>query len=136
VFTLFSAGIVARIFSIVIVCYYLIYLLTLVSVLMAVRNGKMPEAPGYFSLGRKLVPIAIFGIVYTGLAILALTVPTVNHISAEYTAGGMAVGLLWWLFYLRPRLAAGEVGPPKIADLENAPATVDTDGLVTTEASY
>jgi amino acid transporter len=111
VFTLFSAGIVARIFSIVIVAYYLIYLLTLVSVLMGDRAGRIPAAPGYFTLGRSLRPIAWVGIVYTGVAILALTVPKVNHISAEYTLGGMAIGLVWWLGYLRPRLAANEVGP-------------------------
>jgi amino acid transporter len=116
IFTLFSAGIVARIFSIVIVCYYLIYLLTLVSVLMGDRAGRMPAAPGYFTLGRSLRPIAWVGIAYTGVAILALTVPKVNHISAEYSLGGMAIGLIWWLVYLRPRLAANEVGPQRLVE--------------------
>src|SRR5579875_3664673 len=88
-----SAGIVTRVISIVTVCYYLTYLLTLVSVLVGRRAGRIPAAPGYFTLhDRRLLTLAGLGIVYTAVAILALTLPSVNHISAEYSAGGLLIG--------------------------------------------
>jgi hypothetical protein len=44
------------------------------------------------------------------------TVPTANHVTAEYTGGALMVGILWWLLYLRPRLAAGKVGIARATD--------------------
>ena len=113
----------SRIFSITIVTYYVVYLLTLVSVLMGDRAGRIPDVDGGFSLGRYLRPVTLAAMIFAGFAILALTLPSANHISAEYSAGGMAIGLLWWLFYLRPRLNANEVGPFRVP-------TPDDDDLV------
>jgi len=116
VFTVLSAGLVGRIFSVVIVTYYIVYMLTLVSVLVGERNGRIPEAePGTFSLGRRLRPTAIGALAYTFLTILALTLPGPSRISAQYSAGAMAIGVIWWLVYLRPRLASNAVGPYRLA---------------------
>jgi amino acid transporter len=116
VFTALSAGLVTRIFSVVIVTYYLVYMLTLISILIGERKRRIPEAAGTFSLGHRLRPIAIAAIVYTFLAILALTLPDVNHVSAEYSAGAMAIGAIWWLVYLRRRLSSNAVGPYRRSD--------------------
>jgi amino acid transporter len=124
IFTALSGGLVTRIFSITIVTYYVVYLLTLVSVLMGDRAGRIPDVDGGFSLGRFLRPITVAALIFAAFAILAVTVPSANHVSAEYSAGGMAIGVLWWLFYLRPRLNAREVGPFRL------PAP-DDDDLVT-----
>ena len=78
---------------------------------MGDRAGRIPDVSGGFSLGRHLRLVTVSAIVFSVLAILALALPAVNHISAEYSLGGMALGLLWWLVYLRRWLAAGEVGP-------------------------
>lgn len=120
IFTALSAGLVTRIFSITIVTYYFVYLLTLVAVLMGDHAGRIPDVSGGFSLGRHLRLVTVSAIVFSVLAILALALPAVNHISAEYSLGGMALGLLWWLVYLRRRLAAGEVGPFRLAASEDA----------------
>jgi hypothetical protein len=86
-------------------------MLTLISVLVGHRRGRIPDAPGYFTLGRSLQALIWTGIGYTAIAIIALTLPSVNHISAEYSAGAMAIGIIWWLVYLRRRITAKAVGP-------------------------
>jgi amino acid transporter len=111
VFTALSAGLVTRIFSVVIVTYYFVYMLTLVAVLIGDHKGRIPEANGTFSLGRWLRPTAIGAIGYTVIVILALTLPGVNHVSAEYSVGAMAIGVIWWAVYLRPKLNSNQIGP-------------------------
>jgi amino acid transporter len=131
IFTALSAGLVTRIFSITIVTYYFVYLLTLVAVLMGDRSGRIPKASGGFSLGRYLRPVTVSAIVFAVLTVLALTLPVVNHISAEYSLGGMALGLVWWLVYLRRRLVAREVGPFRLrgSDDTNVPGQGGTTTL-------
>jgi amino acid transporter len=111
IINLLSAGIVARVISIVTVCYYLTYMLTLISTLVGHRRNRIPDAPGYFTLGRSLQALIWVGISYTAVAIIALTIPAVNHISAEYSAAAIAIGVVWWLVYLRRRITARAVGP-------------------------
>jgi amino acid transporter len=110
VINLLSAGIITRVVSIVSVCYYLTYLLTLTSVLVGHRANRIPDAPGYFTLSNKLMLMIGLSIGYVILALAALTLPGVNHISAYYSAGGMAIGGIWWFAYLRPRINAEDVG--------------------------
>jgi amino acid transporter len=118
VINVLSAGIITRVISIVTICYYLTYLLTLISTLVGHRAGRIPEAPGYFTLrGSRLQTIATLCIIYIVVAIIALTLPSVNHIAAEYSAGGMLIGVIWWALYLRPRLATHDVGPRPVIPL-------------------
>jgi amino acid transporter len=107
----FSTGIENRVVSITAVCYYATYALTLIAALWALSRGRLPETfQGGFSLGRWLKPIAAAGIVFAFIIVIDETVPTANHITAEYTGGALLLGLLWWALYLRRRLIAGEVG--------------------------
>jgi amino acid transporter len=106
-----STGIENRVVSITAVCYYATYALTTLAALWAHSRGRLPETyPGGFGLGRWLVPIAAVGVVFAIIIVIDETVPTANHITAEYAAGALILGLLWWLLYLRRRLMAGEVG--------------------------
>jgi amino acid transporter len=116
----FSTGIENRVVSITAVCYYATYALTTVAVLWAQRRGKLPDTyPGGFSLGRWLKPLAVVGIVFAIIIVIDETVPTANHITAEYTGGALLIGFLWWLLYLRPRLAARTVGIGRIKPQES-----------------
>jgi amino acid transporter len=112
-----NEGLVAKIFAIVGLGYYLTYLLTMVAALVAKRLGRIPEAPpGVFDLGRWLVPIAVVGVLWTLVVIVVLTVPSVNNTTAYYTAGAVAIGAVWWLVALRGRLNAGTAGPPQLVE--------------------
>jgi amino acid transporter len=107
----FSTGIENRVVSITAVCYYGTYALTSLAALWAHSRRRLPETyEGGFSLGRWLVPLATVGIVFAIIIVIDQTVPSVNHITAEYTGGALILGTLWWLLYLRPRLNSGEVG--------------------------
>jgi amino acid transporter len=107
----FSTGIENRVVSITAVCYYATYALTTVAALWALRRGRLPDTyPGGFSLGRWLKPLAVVGVIFAIIIVIDETLPTANHITAEYTGGALMVGVLWWLLYLRPRLASHRVG--------------------------
>jgi amino acid transporter len=107
----FSTGIENRVVSITAVCYYGTYALTALAALWAHSRKRLPETyEGGFSLGRWLVPLAGVGIVFAIIIVIDQTVPSVNHITAEYTGGALILGVLWWLLYLRPRLNKGEAG--------------------------
>jgi amino acid transporter len=110
-----NEGLVAKIFAIVGLGYYLTYLLTLVAAFVAQRAGRIPDAPdGVFSLGRWLTPLAAVGAIWALVVIIVLTVPSVNNTTAYYTAGALALGALWWVLVLRQRLNAGTAGPPDV----------------------
>jgi amino acid transporter len=115
VLNVLNEGLVAKIFAIVGLGYYLTYLLTLVAAFVAQRRGRIPEAPeGVFDLGRWLTPMAFIGAVWAFAVIVVLTVPEVNNTTAYTTAGALALGALWWLLVLRRRLNAGTAGPPDL----------------------
>ena len=132
VVNLLSAGLIVKVTAITAVTYYLVYLMTTVGALRADFRGDMPAAPGYFSLGRWFRPVAIAAIVWSLIVIAYMTIPEVNNIAAQYTAGGLALGIVWYLAYLRPRLDTGVVGPPLVkaapvpaaAEPARAPASV------------
>jgi amino acid transporter len=115
VLNVMNEGLVAKIFAIVGLGYYLTYLLTLVAAFVAQRAGRIPDAPdGVFSLGRWLTPLAAVGAIWALVVIIVLTVPSVNNTTAYYTAGALALGALWWVLVLRQRLNAGTAGPPDV----------------------
>jgi amino acid transporter len=112
---LLSAGIVTRIVSIVSVCYYITYLLTLVGGIYADRAGRIPKLEkdsGYMDLGRWFLPVSIIGIGFSLFIMLYLAVPAVNRVAGEYTLYALGVGLAWWAVYLAWQIRRGEAGPP------------------------
>jgi amino acid transporter len=122
---LLSAGIAANVVSICSVAYYCIYFLTVGGAIYAYLKGKLPaHRQGDFTLGRWFMPIACVAFAYaTGVIVIALT-PHEGHTAAEYLFGAEIVGLLWYLLYLRPRIAKNTVGVyrQEVVELENAAA--------------
>jgi amino acid transporter len=115
ILNLMSEGIVTRIVSIVAVCYYGTYILTMAGAIYGDRKGRIPSVPagsGYTDLGRWLVPVAVAGIAFGVFIIAYLTIPKVNHTAGEYSLYAFLVGLLWWGAYLYRRIRSGEAGPP------------------------
>jgi len=113
-----SAGIVTRIVSIVAVTYYLTYVLMMGSAIFAERSGRIPpapEGPGYMNLGKRLTPVAVFGIAFALFVCAYLTLPAGNQVAGEYTIYGLILGVLWWALYLARQIRAGKAGPPTAA---------------------
>jgi len=74
-------------------------------------SKRMPgHRAGDFSLGRGFVTVAVSALVFTiGVVVIALA-PQEGHVAGRYLLGAEVVGLLWYLLYLRPRLAVRAVG--------------------------
>lgn len=109
---LLSSGIANNVVSIVNVCYYSTYVLTLGAALFASRRGTIPEGlPGGFSLGRWLRPVAILGVLFSLLVIADMVIPDSGHVAAIYFVCAEAVGVLWLVLVLRRRIKAGTAGP-------------------------
>ena len=108
---LLSAGIAANVVSICSVAYYCIYVLTVGGAIYAFAKKKLPpHRAGDFSLGRWFVPVAVAAFGYAGAVIVIALAPHEGHTAALYLAGAEVVGVLWYLLYLRPRIANQTAG--------------------------
>jgi amino acid transporter len=108
---LLSAGVAANVVSICSVAYYFIYLLTVGGAIFAHGKGNIPAGrPQDFSLGRWFLPIALTAVLYAGGVIVVALAPHEGHTAAVYLAGAELFGLLWYLLYLRPRIANRTAG--------------------------
>ena len=108
---LLSAGVAANVVSICSVAYYFIYLLTVGGALFAHGKGTIPAGrSGDFSLGRWFLPVAVTAVLYAGGVIVVALAPHEGHTAAVYLAGAELFGLLWYLLYLRPRIANRTAG--------------------------
>ena len=108
---LLSAGVAANVVSICSVAYYFIYLLTVGGAIYAYRKGSVPgHRPGDFSLGRWFLPVAVAAVAYTAGVIVIALAPHEGHTAALYLFGAEVAGLLWYLLYLRPRIAGQTAG--------------------------
>jgi amino acid transporter len=108
---LLSAGVAANVVSITSVAYYFIYVLTVGGAIYAYRKGKLPlSRPRDFSLGRWFVPVAVIAFGYAAAVIVIALAPHQGHTAAVYLLGAEVAGLLWYLLYLRPRIARQSVG--------------------------
>ena len=84
----------------------------MVGVLYAHRKGTIPAVePGYFDMGRWLVPGTIVALCYAIGVALMMTLPVVNHVAGEYFLVVEAVGIIWFVTVLARRLRRGEAGP-------------------------
>jgi amino acid transporter len=135
VLNLMSSGIVSRIVSIVAVCYYGTYVLTMAGAIWAERHGRMPTVPprsGYMDLGRWLVPTAAFGIAFALFIMAYLTLPKVNHTAGTYSIYAFLVGLAWWALYLGWQIRRGAAGPP--AEALELPESADERAIAVESA--
>ena len=120
---LLSAGIAANVVSICSVAYYFIYLLTVGGAVYAHLKKRIPDGAGHFSLGRWFLPVAIIAVVYAAGVIVVALAPQEGHIAGRYLLGAEVLGLLWYLLYLRRKIAGREAGVlrAEVVDLEQAP---------------
>jgi amino acid transporter len=108
---LLSAGVAANVVSICSVAYYFIYVLTVSGAIYANRKRNIPVGrPDDFSLGRWFMPVAVTALVYGAAVIVIALTPHEGHTAAMYLLGAEAVGLLWYLLYLRPRITSNAAG--------------------------
>jgi amino acid transporter len=108
---LLSAGIAANVVSICSVAYYFIYVLTVGGAIYAYLQRKIPShRAGDFSLGRWFVPVAVVAFIYSAGVIVIALAPHEGHTAAIYLLGAEVAGLLWYLLYLRPRIANRSAG--------------------------
>src|SRR6266568_2985607 len=106
-----AVGIAANVVSICSVAYYFIYVLTVGGAIYAHRKAKMPaHRPGDFSLGRWFAPVAFAAFAYAAAVIVIALAPHEGHTAALYLSGAEAAGVLWYLLYLRPRIASQAAG--------------------------
>jgi amino acid transporter len=102
----------SSVLSIVNVCYYATYALTLGAVLWAAPRGRIPHGlAGGFTLGRWLRPVATIGMLFSLIVVANMVIPESGHTALIYFLGAEAIGLLWFLLVLRGRLRDGTAGP-------------------------
>jgi amino acid transporter len=119
---LLSEGFVNKVLSLTAVAYYATYLLTMIATLIGRKKRTIPDAPkGYFNLGKWLVPLAVVGLAWAAVIIVNGTVPSANHVAAEYFFFALVIGVIWWAVYLRGKINRGEAGPP----VEDEPTAAD-----------
>ena len=124
VINLLSQGFVTKVLSLVAVAYYATYILTMSAALIGQRRGNIPEtASHYFDLHKWLRPMAWIGIIWSLVVVAYGTLPVVNRVAAEYFAFALIIGVAWWAFVLRGRLARGEAGVPATVLVD----TIDND---------
>ena len=92
--------------------WYLVYISTILAAMYALGNRALAKyrIAGTFDLGTWTLPVAVIALIWCVIAIGILTVPGPNNINAVYSVGGLVVGILYYVFWLRRRIAAGEAG--------------------------
>jgi amino acid transporter len=94
-----GAGNIFRIVAMASVAYYFTYGATIIAVLVGERKGTIPAAaPGHFSLGKRLIPVALIGLAWCVAVILAYMLPKVNHYVAGYFAIALGIGALFTIY--------------------------------------
>jgi amino acid transporter len=112
IINLLSGGFVSNVLAVVNVALYLTYGSTCVAVLLALRRGSIPDAPpGYFSLGRWLVPVTVTCIVFSLAVIVFMIGPASSHTVLIYAVCFEVAGAIWYVAAVRGRLNRGEAGP-------------------------
>ncbi len=121
---LLSGGFVTNVLSVINVALYLTYGSTCVAVLIGVRRHSIPDAPpGYFGLGKWLVPVCIICCAFSVVVIVFMVAPPGSHTVLFYALGFEALGLIWYLLAVRGRLARKQAGPG-IHDAENTAGVI------------
>jgi amino acid transporter len=106
-----SAGIAANVVSICSVSYYFIYVLTVGGAIYAFAKNRIPShRASDFSLGRWFMPVAVAAFVFASTVIVIALAPEEGHVAAKYLLGAELLGLVWYLAYLRTRIASRSVG--------------------------
>jgi len=78
--------------------------------------------PGDFTLGRWFMPVAVVAFGYAAGVIVIALAPHEGHAAALYLSGAEVVGVLWYLLYLRRRIAGQSAGVlrKEVVELESS----------------
>jgi amino acid transporter len=118
-----GAGNIFRIIAMASVAYYFTYGATIIAVIIGDRRGTIPAAePGHFSLGKKLIPVALLGLAWCVAVILAYMLPKVNHYVAGYFAVALGIGALFTI-YAWTAIRSGRATVPRQRGADVAHAT-------------
>ena len=109
---LFNASAFTYFLGIGSLAFFGVYVLQTVGLLLARRNGTIPAPEANtFDLGRTRLPIYVVGVIMFVIVELALALLPQFAGNAWVFLGVVAIGALWWIFAIRPRLRRGEAGP-------------------------
>jgi amino acid transporter len=108
---LISAKVLEYILGTASVGFNLVYMLVAGVYLVKAHRGTLPQQFGSFTLGRWGKPIALVSLIWQVFLVGTLTLPNINHKVGLTTLAMIAVGLLWYLAWVRPRVKRGEAGP-------------------------
>jgi amino acid transporter len=108
---LISAKVLEYIIGTASVGFNLVYAMVAGIYLVKVRRGTLPRQFGDFSLGRWGKPVAWASLIWQVFLVGTLTLPNINHNIALTTLAMLAVGLLWFLVWVRPKVRRGQAGP-------------------------
>jgi amino acid transporter len=91
--------------------FFSVYILQTAGLIVGARRGTIPAAePGTFDLGRARMPIYVVGLIVFCAVEVALVVLPQFAGNGWVFLGVLAVGAIWWLAALRPRLRRGDAG--------------------------
>jgi amino acid transporter len=91
--------------------FNLVYALVAAIYLVKARRGTLPEQFGNFSLGRWGQPVALVSLVWQIFLVGTLTLPDINRKVGLTTLAMLAVGLVWFVVWVYPRVKRGQAGP-------------------------
>jgi amino acid transporter len=120
---LISAKVLEYIIGTASVGFNLVYALVAGVYLLKSYRGTLPKQWGSFTLGRWGKPIAWVSLVWQIFLVGTLTLPKINFKIGVTTLAMIAVGLIWYLVWVRPKLKAGKAGPHRevaVGELETA----------------
>jgi amino acid transporter len=108
---LISAKVLEYIIGTASVGFNLVYALIAGVYLVMSYRGTLPKQFGSFTLGRWGKPIAWVSLIWQIFLVGTLTLPKINFKIGLTTLAMLAVGLLWFLVWVRPKVKRGQAGP-------------------------
>lgn len=108
---LISAKVLEYILGTASVGFNLVYMLVAGVYLVKTYRGTLPQQFGSFSLGRWGKPVAWASLIWQIFLVGTLTLPNINHKVGLTTLAMIAVGLVWFLVWVRPKVKRGQAGP-------------------------
>ncbi len=106
---------------------FAMYFLVIVGGLIATR--KLAAPAGSFTLGNWFRPIAYISLVWLLVAIVALTVPSINHTAARNFLVVVLLGVIWYVWHIRrmpaPTAEQPETAPTAVGGGDLGPAASD-----------
>jgi amino acid transporter len=111
-----GGGNIFRITAMAVIAYYLTYACTMIAVIVGNHRKTIPAAPGpgYFDLGRWLVPVCGVALLWCVGVIVAYLAPTANHYIIGYFGVALGIGAVLTV-YAWSALNSGRGSVPGVA---------------------